>query len=81
MERSLRVVLLCLWFGLLMGGFAKASDASSESESLAHAIQKVSCQDFHYFRDSCGALLKVLAHDVLSQADAVRVSGTGGALK
>ena len=81
MGKSLWFILFCIWFGLLMGGVAKASDVSAERMTSVQAIQKVSCQDFYYFRDSCGALLKVLTQDVLSEAQALKVSGTDGGLK
>jgi hypothetical protein len=89
MRKSLWFILFCVWLGLLLGGIAKASDVMPDQAATEASAnigfqggtslemgQKISCREFFYFRESCGELVKVLTHDVLAEAKALKISGT-----
>lgn len=71
MKKNIWFLFFCLWFVLLMGGIAKGSEVPmtlTESSGPERVSGQISCTEFHYFRESCGALVKLLAQERLSQA-------------
>ncbi|MBX9766453.1 MAG: hypothetical protein K2X47_04200 [Bdellovibrionales bacterium] len=74
MKKNIWLLFFGLWFVLLMGGIAKGAERGevpmtlTESSNPVEVSGQISCLEFHYFRESCGALVNLLTQDSLARS-------------